>query len=109
MLFCPATSRCARVSADCMGLTICPANKRCSSGRSTGGHTAAWRLATSFRLHSTRLLSLHDQEQHKLTRAQTARLLRGRPGAEPVANIELFFDLVYVFAITQLSHQLAWL
>jgi low temperature requirement protein LtrA len=25
-----------------------------------------------------------------------------------VTNIELFFDLVYVFAITQLSHYVSW-
>jgi low temperature requirement protein LtrA len=35
---------------------------------------------------------------------QTASLLRVRSGAGRVTNIELFFDLVYVFAITQLSH-----
>ena len=35
---------------------------------------------------------------------QTARLLRDRSGVQRVTNIELFFDLVYVFAITQLSH-----
>ncbi len=34
------------------------------------------------------------------------RLLRDRSGAQRVTNIELFFDLVYVFAITQLSHHL---
>jgi len=34
-----------------------------------------------------------------------ARLFRSRePGADRVAFIELFFDLVFVFAITQLSH-----
>jgi low temperature requirement protein LtrA len=33
-------------------------------------------------------------------------LLRDRSGAQRVTNIELFFDLVYVFAITQLSHHL---
>jgi len=37
---------------------------------------------------------------------QTARLLRDRTGLQRVTNIELFFDLVYVFAITQLSHYL---
>ena len=37
---------------------------------------------------------------------QTARLLRDRAGVQRVTNIELFFDLVYVFAITQLSHYL---
>jgi low temperature requirement protein LtrA len=39
-----------------------------------------------------------------VTGVQTASLLRVRSGAERVTNIELFFDLVYVFAITQLSH-----
>ncbi len=38
--------------------------------------------------------------------APAARLLRGRSGSHQVTNIELFFDLVYVFAITQLSHYL---
>jgi low temperature requirement protein LtrA len=33
-------------------------------------------------------------------------LLRDRSGDQRVTNIELFFDLVYVFAITQLSHYL---
>jgi len=33
-------------------------------------------------------------------------LLRDRTGAQRVTNVELFFDLVYVFAITQLSHTL---
>src|SRR5260370_2819203 len=41
-----------------------------------------------------------------MTRVKTASLLRVRSGAERVTNIELFFDLVYVFAITQLSHHL---
>ena len=34
------------------------------------------------------------------------QLLRDRSGSQRVTNIELFFDLVYVFAITQLSHYL---
>lgn len=35
------------------------------------------------------------------------RLFRSRePGADRVAFIELFFDLVFVFAVTQLSHHL---
>ncbi len=34
------------------------------------------------------------------------RLLRERSGSQRVTNIELFFDLVYVFAVTQLSHYL---
>src|SRR5882757_8849351 len=33
-------------------------------------------------------------------------LLRDRAGVQRVTNVELFFDLVYVFAITQLSHHL---
>ena len=37
------------------------------------------------------------------TPPQTPRLLRDRTGVQRVTNIELFFDLVYVFAITQLS------
>ena len=36
----------------------------------------------------------------------TPRLLRDRSGLQRVTNIELFFDLVYVFAVTQLSHYL---
>ncbi|HEX2819948.1 MAG TPA: low temperature requirement protein A [Streptosporangiaceae bacterium] len=35
-----------------------------------------------------------------------ASLLRNRSGAQRVTNIELFFDLVYVFAVTQMSHYL---
>jgi low temperature requirement protein LtrA len=37
---------------------------------------------------------------------RTPRLLRDRTGVQRVTNIELFFDLVYVFAVTQLSHYL---
>src|SRR5882757_3095412 len=33
-------------------------------------------------------------------------MLRVRGGGAPVTNAELFFDLVYVFAVTQLSHHL---
>jgi low temperature requirement protein LtrA len=40
------------------------------------------------------------------TPAQATRLLRDRSGDQRVTNIELFFDLVYVFAVTQLSHHL---
>jgi low temperature requirement protein LtrA len=36
----------------------------------------------------------------------TTSLLRDRSGNRRVTNIELFFDLVYVFAVTQLSHYL---
>jgi len=36
----------------------------------------------------------------------TASLLRDQSGNQRVTNIELFFDLVYVFAVTQLSHYL---
>src|SRR5260370_6316167 len=41
-----------------------------------------------------------------MTGVQTASLLRVHSGAVRATNIELFFDLVYVFAITQLSHHL---
>jgi low temperature requirement protein LtrA len=32
--------------------------------------------------------------------------MRARTGSERVTNVELFFDLVYVFAVTQISHYL---
>jgi len=38
--------------------------------------------------------------------ALTANLLRGSGEDRAVTNVELFFDLVYVFAVTQLSHHL---
>src|ERR1700750_1820373 len=38
--------------------------------------------------------------------SRVPRLLRDRSGLQRVTNIELFFDLVYVFAVTQLSHYL---
>ena len=38
--------------------------------------------------------------------APSTALLRTRDEAAKVLNLELFFDLVYVFAITQLSHYL---
>lgn len=38
------------------------------------------------------------------SRFPTIPLLRARGGAQRVTTLELFFDLVYVFAITQLSH-----
>jgi low temperature requirement protein LtrA len=31
-------------------------------------------------------------------------VLRARSGVQAVSNIEVFVDLVYVFAVTQLSH-----
>ena len=39
-------------------------------------------------------------------RSPFPRLLRDRSAVQRVTNIELFFDLVYVFAVTQLSHYL---
>jgi low temperature requirement protein LtrA len=47
-----------------------------------------------------------DAEIEGSPAAPVARLLRDRSGSQRVTNIELFFDLVYVFAITQLSHHL---
>jgi low temperature requirement protein LtrA len=41
-----------------------------------------------------------------VTQARPFYLLRERAGAARVTNVELFFDLVYVFAVTQLSHHL---
>jgi low temperature requirement protein LtrA len=41
-----------------------------------------------------------------VTQAGPFHLLRARSGAARVTNVELFFDLVYVFAVTQLSHHL---
>jgi low temperature requirement protein LtrA len=41
-----------------------------------------------------------------VTQARPFDLLRERAGAVRVTNVELFFDLVYVFAVTQLSHHL---
>ncbi|HTS96691.1 MAG TPA: low temperature requirement protein A, partial [Streptosporangiaceae bacterium] len=38
--------------------------------------------------------------------ARPLNLMRARAGAERVTNVELFFDLVYVFAVTQISHYL---
>jgi low temperature requirement protein LtrA len=41
-----------------------------------------------------------------MTRGTQWNLMRPRTGSERVTNVELFFDLVYVFAVTQLSHYL---
>jgi low temperature requirement protein LtrA len=41
-----------------------------------------------------------------VTEVRPFGLLRERAGAARVTNVELFFDLVYVFAVTQLSHHL---
>jgi low temperature requirement protein LtrA len=41
-----------------------------------------------------------------MTGAKRASLLRDHSGAVRVSNIALFFDLVYIFTITQLSHHL---
>ena len=38
--------------------------------------------------------------------ARPRSLMRARAGGERVTNVELFFDLVYVFAVTQISHYL---
>ena len=42
--------------------------------------------------------------QPRETRPRARPAARGRTGAGRVTNVELFFDLVYVFAVTQLSH-----
>ena len=38
----------------------------------------------------------------------TPSLLRTRERTARVTNVELFFDLAYVFAVTQLSHYLLY-
>jgi low temperature requirement protein LtrA len=43
---------------------------------------------------------------HDIQRARQLNLMREPATAGRVTNIELFFDLVYVFAVTQLSHYL---
>ncbi len=45
-------------------------------------------------------------ERSALSANTSASLLRAHTGAEAATNVELFFDLVYVFAVTQLSHRL---
>jgi low temperature requirement protein LtrA len=47
-----------------------------------------------------------EEGRRRLKGTQRRALLRDRSGAQRVTNIELFFDLVYVFAVTQLSHYL---
>ena len=41
-----------------------------------------------------------------MQRARPLNLMRPRSGGERVTYVELFFDLVYVFAVTQISHYL---
>ncbi len=41
-----------------------------------------------------------------MTATRSGGMLRAHAGAERATNVELFFDLVYVFAVTQLSHRL---
>jgi low temperature requirement protein LtrA len=41
-----------------------------------------------------------------MTLTRRARTVRDHAGANRVTNVELFFDLVYVFAVTQISHVL---
>jgi low temperature requirement protein LtrA len=63
------------------------------------GHAVAW----------TEERGTSDEGRRRLKGAPEASgktLLRDRSGLQRVTNIELFFDLVYVFAITQLSHYL---
>jgi low temperature requirement protein LtrA len=50
--------------------------------------------------------SLAEADPPDAATPNAPRLLRDRSGAQRVTNIELFFDLVYVYAVTQLSHYL---
>lgn len=47
--------------------------------------------------------SVSGQSPEGVPRRERSNLLRARLGAERVTNVELFFDLVYVFAVTQLT------
>jgi low temperature requirement protein LtrA len=49
---------------------------------------------------------LAEADPSGLPAPSSPRLMRDRSGSQRVTNIELFFDLVYVFAVTQLSHYL---
>jgi low temperature requirement protein LtrA len=46
------------------------------------------------------------QETPRIARHHARSLLQDHSGEQRVTNIELFFDLVYVFAVTQMSHHL---
>lgn len=50
--------------------------------------------------------NLAEADPPHATTPHASRLMRDRSGAQRVTNIELFFDLVYVYAVTQLSHYL---
>src|SRR5947209_8203875 len=41
-----------------------------------------------------------------MSAATKVSMMRAHAGAERATSVELFFDLVYVFAVTQLSHHL---
>ena len=47
-----------------------------------------------------------SQEAATARRRHSPSLLQDHSGEQRVTNIELFFDLVYVFAVTQMSHHL---
>src|SRR6266852_2668028 len=77
----------------------------CSSGsRTCSPDTSPRRSTTPGK--SDAVSDLAEADSAGSAPAQTARLLRDRSGLQRVTNIELFFDLVYVFAVTQLSHYL---
>ena len=48
----------------------------------------------------------HGHEASGTRRDERRSLLQDHSGEQRVTNIELFFDLVYVFAVTQMSHHL---
>lgn len=54
---------------------------------------------------STREAAISEDDQPATDRPERRSLLRNhRGGPAPVSYLELFFDLVYVFALTQISH-----
>src|SRR4051794_16133732 len=73
--------------------------RRCSST------VSAWPCAprsTSYRTGSLPMPAVVDASIAPLRHLRP----RGDGAAQPTTTVELFFDLVYVFAVTQLSHQI---
>ena len=58
-----------------------------------------------FTTRGRREVGIHAKRDEIVVRVSESSFLRG-DGAARVTNVELFYDLVYVFAVTQLSHVL---
>ena len=73
------------------------------------GHRRAlsfWNLTARARPPKRPRIDFPGQILVRMRSTAFASMLRSRDGDQRVTNIELFFDLVYVFAVTQLSHGL---